>query len=219
MKIKTLNLTLVPNKKVDVDAAKLRGFFARKFNEYILLHQHKCDKTLYRYPLIQYKILKGIPLVLGINEGVEVLQEIYNKYDQLELAGNTYEILERKASVTEQELGLSEEYYTYNFETPWFALNQENFKDRYKKITPDKQEALLRRTLIGNLLSMSKSLGYTVPGQIKCETQLQAGRGRMKGVRIATFNGKFMVNFKLPDYFGLGKSVSRGFGTVKKCSL
>jgi hypothetical protein len=25
-----------------------------------------------------------------------------------------------------------------------------------------------------------------------------------------------MVNFLIPDYFGIGKSVSRGFGTVKK---
>jgi hypothetical protein len=41
----------------------------------------------------------------------------------------------------------------------------------------------------------------------------------MKGVEIATFKGEFMVNFLIPDYFGLGKSVSRGFGTVKRCSL
>ena len=30
------------------------------------------------------------------------------------------------------------------------------------------------------------------------------------------FVGKFKVNFKIPDYLGLGKSVSRGFGTIKK---
>ncbi|MFY1112933.1 MAG: CRISPR-associated endonuclease Cas6 [Methanosarcinaceae archaeon] len=218
MKIKTLNLTLIPDRKVGVDASKLRGFFATQFNEYVLLHQHNCDKVIYSYPLVQYKILKGKPLVIGINEGSGVLQEIYNKCDIIRLANTTYEILERTVSVKEQEFGLSDKFYTYRFETPWFALNQENFEKRYKRVSPVEQKELLRRTLVGNILSMSKSLGYTVPGQIKCETNVQPGVGKMKGVQIATFRGEFMVNFLIPDYFGLGKSVSRGFGTVKRCN-
>ncbi len=28
------------------------------------------------------------------------------------------------------------------------------------------------------------------------------------------FLGTFSVNFEIPDYWGIGKSVSRGFGTV-----
>ncbi|MDD3051463.1 MAG: CRISPR-associated endonuclease Cas6 [Candidatus Cloacimonetes bacterium] len=219
MKVKTLTLTLVPDRKVGPNASKLRGFFATRFNEYVLLHQHNCDKVIYMYPLVQYKILNGIPLVFGINEGVEVLQEIYTKYDKIKLDESTYEILEKKVSFNEQDFGLSDKFHTYSFETPWFALNQENFTDRYKKMDLSEQKELLRKTLVGNILSMSKSLGYTVPGQIKCETNLRPGTGRMKGVEIATFKGEFMVNFLIPDYFGLGKSVSRGFGTVKRCSL
>jgi len=30
------------------------------------------------------------------------------------------------------------------------------------------------------------------------------------------FLGKFSVNFEIPDYWGIGKAVSRGFGTVKR---
>jgi len=30
------------------------------------------------------------------------------------------------------------------------------------------------------------------------------------------FKGNFMVNFEIPDYWGIGKSVSRGFGTLVK---
>lgn len=219
MEVKTLNLTLVPDRKVGTNASKLRGFFATRFNEYTLLHQHTCDKVIYMYPLVQYKILKGIPLVLGINEGVEVLQEIFNKYEKIELDELTYEILEKKISFKEQEFGFSNKFHTYSFETPWFALNQENFTDRYKKIGTAEQKELLRKTLVGNILSMSKSLGYTVPGQIKCEINLNPGSSKMKGVEIATFKGSFITNFLIPDYFGLGKSVSRGFGTVKRCSL
>ncbi len=219
MKVKTLTLTLVPDRKVGTNASKLRGFFATRFNEYTLLHQHNCDKVIYMYPLVQYQILKGIPLVFGINEGVEVLQEIFNKYEKIELGESTYEILEKKISFKEQDFGISDKIHTYRFETPWFALNQENFTGKYKKMDSTAQKELLRKTLVGNILSMSKSLGYTVPGQIKCEINMNPGSSKMKGVEIATFKGEFMVNFLIPDYFGLGKSVSRGFGTVRKCSL
>jgi hypothetical protein len=40
----------------------LRGFFATSFNEYALLHQHVTDRLIYKYPLIQYKMLHGSPL-------------------------------------------------------------------------------------------------------------------------------------------------------------
>jgi hypothetical protein len=38
----------------------------------------------------------------------------------------------------------------------------------------------------------------------------------IKGTPFIGFLGLFMVNFTIPDYLGLGKSVSRGFGTVKR---
>jgi hypothetical protein len=199
-------------------SVQLRGFFATKFNEYALLHQHNTDKFIYNYPLVQYKMINKTPTVIGINEGADVLTEIYDQYDVIKLNNNIYEIIERGISYKNEEFGLSDKFHTYSFETPWFALNQENFTDRYKRIDTAEQKKLLRKTLIGNILSMSKSLGYTVPEQIKCETNLHPGSGRLKGIEIATFKGEFMVNFLIPDYLGLGKSVSRGFGTVKRCS-
>jgi hypothetical protein len=39
---------------------------------------------------------------------------------------------------------------------------------------------------------------------------------RLKSTLVLGFLGSFSVNFEIPDYFGLGKWVSRGFGTIKK---
>ena len=219
MTVKTFTLTLKSTHPIKGSSAQLRGFFATKFNEYNILHQHSTDKFIYSYPLVQYKMINKIPTVIGIDKGADVLTEIYDKYDKIRLNDNVYEIVEREISYKNEDFGISDKFHTYNFETPWFALNQENFTDKYQKIDSTAQKELLRKTLVGNILSMSKSLGYTVPSQIKCEPDLQPGIGSMKGVKIATFKGKFMVNFLIPDYFGLGKSVSRGFGTVKRCSL
>jgi hypothetical protein len=218
MNLRIFTLTLKSTQPIRGSSVQLRGFFATKFNEYVLLHQHNTDKFIYNYPLVQYKMINKMPTVIGINEGAAVLIEIYDQYDEIKLNNKVYEIVERGISYKNEEFGLSNKFQTYSFKTPWFALNQENFTDRYKKISTAEQKELLRKTLVGNILSMSKSLGYTVPEKIKCEMNLHPGSSRLKGLEIATFKGEFMINFLIPDYFGLGKSVSRGFGTVKRCS-
>ena len=38
----------------------------------------------------------------------------------------------------------------------------------------------------------------------------------LKGTTMIDFLGTFSVNFEIPDYWGIGKSVSRGLGTVKR---
>ena len=76
---------------------------------------------------------------------------------------------------------------------------------------------MLERILVGNIISMSKGLGYTVPGQIEANIfDLRKIHTKLKGTHMLAFLGTFSVNFEIPDYWGIGKSVSRGFGTVKR---
>ena len=64
---------------------------------------------------------------------------------------------------------------------------------------------------------MSKGLDYIVPGPIKVDIPtLKEVNTSLKRNPMLVFFGKFEVNFKIPDYLGIGKSVSRGFGTVKR---
>ena len=217
MNLKTLTLTLKSNKPVEEAAAKLSGFFATRFTGYALLHQHiDVDKLLYKYPRIQYKILEGAAIVLGIEEGAEVLKEIYDKYDEITLGESTYTIVERGITIKEEEFGISTEILSYEFITPWIALSQQNYQ-RYVESKRDDRRELLRRTLIGNILSASKGLDYVVLDDIKLAIgRLRRRKCELKGTSFIGFLGEFMVNFLIPDYMGLGKSVSRGFGTVKR---
>jgi len=214
MILKTFTLTLASTRPIQATASQLRGFFATKFNEYTLLHQHNTDRLIYRYPLVQYKIIEGTPTIIGINEGVEVLKEIYDLYDEINLGGSVYEIMERGISVRNQEFCLTDQMHTYRFATPWFALNQENYKRFYLAGGRDERNGLLNKTLTGNILSMAKSLDYQVPDRIQCETYVRIRKGRQKDTNIMTFTGTFSANFLIPDYFGVGKSVSRGFGAI-----
>ncbi|MEA2051233.1 MAG: CRISPR-associated endonuclease Cas6 [Euryarchaeota archaeon] len=217
MHLKTLRLTLKSDRPVEASAAKLRGFFATRFNEYALLHQHiDVDKLLYRYPRIQYKIIDGAAIVLGIEEGAEVLKEIYDKYDTIQLGENVYTIVERGITLKEEEFGIATEILSYEFITPWIALSQNNYQ-RYLESKREQRRELLRRTLIGNILSASKGLDYVVLDDIRLEIgRLRRRKCVIKGTPFIGLLGVFMVNFTIPDFMGLGKSVSRGFGTVKR---
>lgn len=216
MNLKILRLILQSATLMHGDATKLRGFFATSFNEYALLHQHTADKLIYKYPLIQYKMLQGSPLVLGINEGAEVLKEIYDKFDEIKIGESKYAIVERGLTLKSEEFGCSKEILSYRFATPWLALSQENYA-KYVQASWEERKDLLRRILVGNLLSASKGLGYVATEQIRLELgRVQNEICTLKGTKVTGIRGEFTANFAIPDFMGLGKSVSRGFGAVAR---
>ena len=216
MLLKILRLTLHSDTPMRGDATKLRGFFATSFNEYALLHQHVTDRLIYKYPLIQYKMLQGSPMVLGINEGAEVLKEIYDKFDEIKLDENSYSILERSVTVKSEEFGCTEEIHSYRFVTPWLALSQENYP-KYLDASWQERKELLRRILVGNILSASKGFGYVAKEHIRLEVgRMQDEICLLKGTQVTGIRGEFTTNFAIPEFVGLGKSVSRGFGAVTR---
>lgn len=218
MKLKTIRLLMKSSEEVEISPHLLRGYFANKFKEYILLHQHLSkNKYIYKYPYIQYKKIKYIPLIIGIKEGVEVLKKIYNKYESLNLNGHIYEVLEKDIEYNEEEFGVNNKIISYTIITPWLALNENNYEKYMKFGGWKKRKELLESILVGNIISMSKSLGYTIPELVKAEiNRFDEVKTSLKGTPMLGFFGTFSVNFKIPDYLGIGKSVSRGFGTVKR---
>ena len=81
----------------------------------------------------------------------------------------------------------------------------------------DKIYGLFEKILIGNILSMSKSLGYVVDDKIRLKARLnENGTARVKdGVELMAFLGDFETNFMIPEFWGIGKFSSRGYGTVR----
>jgi hypothetical protein len=216
MILKILHLTLHSDAPMRGDAAKLRGFFATSFNEHALLHQHVTDRLIYKYPLIQYKMLQGSPLILGINEGADVLKEIYDKFDEIKLGESKYRIMERGVSVKSEEFGCTEEIHSYRFATPWLALSQENYP-KFQNAGMEERKELLRKILVGNILSASKGLGYVAKQHIRLELgRMEDGISQLKGTKVTGFRGEFTTNFIIPDLLGLGKSVSRGYGAITR---
>lgn len=217
MKIKTSYLILKTDKPVKEDTSKLRGYFGNRFEEYPILHHHVKDVGyLYTYPRVQYRIIEGTPSLLGIEEGAKVMKNISSEVKELVLGRSKYRIIQRIIYEREVELKPTRRMIKYRFLTPWLALNPQNYK-RYKKIRDWKEKKeFLNRILVGNILSMCKGLGIVVEKKLKAHSLIDDERIEYKGVTLLGFRGEFKVNFYIPDFFGIGKGVSQGFGVVRR---
>ncbi len=216
MDITTIILVLKTKVPVIDTPQKLRGYIGNKFDYPILHHHSDGQNNIYSYPKVQYKIIGGIPIIIGIEEGVDVLRSISGEINELELGTKTYTIEEKQIIEKNQEFGLTDIPQQYVFLTPWLALNEKNYSD-FNNLHPKEQILRLHKILTGNILSISKFLEYVVLEQINVKTKLQPKKVYSKGIPLIGFEGEFQTNFNIPDYFGIGKSVSRGFGTVRKC--
>jgi len=218
MKVRTMLLKMESDQPIKEDASKLRGFFAHKFNSYILMHNHLGNnKFFYKYPRIQYKTIDKIKVILGLDEGIDVLQSIYNQYNKITLDNHSYKIFTKEIILKEEDFGIATKNIKYKFLIPWFALNEENYK-RYKSYNYIERTDQLQSILIRNMMAIAKTFKYYVESKIIVDTSVKETTIKFKEKDVIGFLGTFQTNFNLPDYVGLGKSVSRGFGTIKKIS-
>jgi hypothetical protein len=199
---------------------KFRGFIGNIFKDHDLIHNHdlKTGKPIYRYPLIQFKRIDNMPAIIAITDrAVSIFSEIFMKLDKIIIEDTVIPVFEKDLKVEEVEFGYSDEIFMYEFVSPWIGLNQKNFK-RYNNEGNDEKNQILTRVMTGNILSMSKYLDcwLSKDQKIKIDIKLKEIKVNLKGKSMAGFNGIFKTNFLIPAYLGIGKSVSRGFGAVRK---
>ena len=216
MKYNIVNLILKTDSKLTASPTKVRGFIGNEYSEFPILHNHYAnDKFLYSYPYVQYKIINGRIVIVGIDEGADLLKKIAPELSNLSL-DKEYKITEKLIHEKEFDIKPSSDGKHYKFITPWLGLNQNNYqKYMNTKSWKDKKE-ILNRVLVGNLLSMSKGLGIIVNKRLYAKTHFEEKIVEYKGVKMNAFLGEFKVHYDIPDYFGLGKGVSQGFGCVKQ---
>jgi len=63
---------------------------------------------------------------------------------------------------------------------------------------------------------MAKGLGVVIEKKLSVNTMLEQEPVRFKGVELTGFTGSFQVNLQMPEYIGIGKGVSQGFGTIRR---
>lgn len=197
------------------DAHKLRGYFGNLFKEHSpLLHNHYMDgSTRYAYPLVQYKVIDRVPVLVGFQEGAGLLVSLFLKIKELDIEGKYFPVLAKNIQQKQHDLTVNRQLYTYTFKTLWMALNQENFR-KYVLLDESEKGAFLNQQLQNNILSFYKGLSYRTSERIMAITRMEEKQTLFKNQSMLAFSGQFTTNAYLPEWAGIGKAVSRGFGTV-----
>lgn len=218
MNIRICSLDILCDVPVKTHAGKVRGFIGGRFKNRILLHNHiGHGKQGYIYPRILYRTYKGRIKIIAIEEGIEELNFLKENLQYLNLDGEKYNIIEKKTCYEEKAFGISDSRCVYKFIDPWLALNSDNYR-LFKTLPENKRRSKLSSILIGNVISLSKSLAYNVSDELNVVADFYRTNRDvyMNGNRMVSFLGMFTINFDIPDFLGIGKSVSKGFGTVLK---
>ena len=203
------------------DSHKLRGYFGNLFKESSpLLHNHFEDgSSRYEYPKIQYKVLNEIPYLVGVGtEAARLLSELFLKINELDIDGERFPVFAKNIEARNWTIGVGETLQTYRFETLWMALNQTNHA-LYQGYNDDRKADQLRGIATQNILAFFDNFDLRLPKEVRIMTMLQDIKTletNFKNNRMLAFKGQFVTNALLPDLIGLGKSVARGFGSIKR---
>ena len=206
------------------DAHKLRGYFGELFREHSpLLHNHlegeddEPRRYRYAYPLVQYKVLDRVPTLVGMGEGAGLLTKLFLQIRELDVDGERFPVLSKHISHEQTPIGVADDLLEYRFETLWMALNQDNYRD-YRRYAKTEQLAQLKRVLTSQILATFREFGLWLQPHERVMVRLSVDERttQFKNQTMVAFKGGFLANVVLPHGMGLGKAVSRGFGSLSR---
>ena len=100
MDLNVCKLELLNIKMKKRDSEKIRGYLGNKYENLDILHNHKDDKFIYRYPKVQYKIIDEKAIILGIEEGANIVTNIGINDDKLIIEDKSINTFEKKISIS-----------------------------------------------------------------------------------------------------------------------
>ncbi len=200
------------------DAHKLRGYFGNMFRKHSeLLNNHYINgASKYKYPFVQYKIIDKVPFLLGLQDGSELLNNLFLNINKININDNIYPILSKNISNKIVNINSFSELKKYRFKTLWMGLNQKNYKLYSEMKNKKEQLNFLNKQIQNNILSFYKAFNFYIDEKVMATTKLVEKSTNFKNQKMIAFDGSFVTNAELPDLVGIGKSVARGFGTIIK---
>jgi len=182
----------------------------------LLFHNHQGDEFRYAYPLIQYKRVNQKAAIVCVSDGTEEIGKLFSGMDYTISIGDREMHLEIESLKPSKYLvQVWQDMFVYRIRK-WLPLNQENYEKYMALEGLAEKYAMLERMLTGNILSFAKGVGIHFEKQVECKiTAIDEPHIVMyKDVKMMAFDAEFKSNVSIPDYIGLGKGVSLGFGTV-----
>jgi hypothetical protein len=216
MILPTYTLTLEPEHPLRFSPEEFRTFLTRELAEFMALHKNDTAGFVYRYPVIQAKLVRNTFRVIGICQGASFLYQLAHGRPVLGNGEYACRITGADPEIRPEQFGTTDGIAIYEFQTPWLALNQQNAKKFYELNGKPARDAFMQKLLTAQLNTLAKSLDYEITVPISCEAKVRFRRDRIGHENVMVFLGKFRTNLQIPDYLAIGQSVSQGYGTIKR---
>lgn len=216
MILRMYTISLEPEHPLRFSVADLRSFLTKELGEYITLHKANAAGFIHRYPVLQCKQIKTDLIVTGISQGAGCLCQLARDKTMLGTSESTCRITARDPAIRSEPFGVADTSITYEFLTPWLALNQQHAKKFYDLNGKPERDAFMQKLLTAQLTTLAKSIEYGITVPVSCEAKVRFRRDRIDRENVMVFLGKFRTNLHIPDYLGIGLSISQGYGTIKR---
>lgn len=193
--------------------SKLAGYENNQF------HNHISDNKLsYSYPLIQYKTINDNASLTFIGSAIGSAIKFFILSDRknITISNRTFDLKIDTFSLRNAYFLIDDRtLFKYNLKI-WQPLNQENYIVFKKLHTLNEKVNMLEKILIGNILSLAKSLNWIIDKQIKLQIDEITDEKHIsfKRNKILVLDLIFTTNVQIPFNIGLGKGVSHGFGIL-----
>lgn len=204
------------------DIPKFRAAVIEKSKrESDLFHNHIDDtRVIYRYPLIQYKVTDKKASLVCLNEATEDIHYLLRQRSFDFRIGKEmlkYEIDDVRLKY--EKVQTWDDDFRYNI-LNWMALNQENYTayQEFRSLA-DKigfLESLLEKHI--RIFMEAMNAHEPVPLRVNIEEMKGDKYIEYKDIFHLTFSLNFSTNLHIPNFVGIGKGVSVGFGNIKKLS-
>lgn len=178
------------------------------------LHNHTPEGgTQVRYPLVQYRCHRGHAAVFGLGEGCDLLHKLTTS----PLLPEDFRA-EMNTQNQQTDVQLSEKPHTY-YIGHFLPLNSDNYQQWKHSDGLIERTRLVERVLVGHLLDFCMAVGYPVPDRgLRVTLKKMDIRPSVlfKEMKFLCFDLTFEANLVLPDYIGLGKGKSKGYGILNR---
>jgi hypothetical protein len=162
--------------------------------------------------------MKDKATLLCIEDGVEGIQDFFSTTDwTLKIGEEQKAIKVENLRVRQHRIGVWDNTFSYKL-SKWLPLNQDNYKKFHKLDDYGQKIELLEKILLANILSFLEGISLYVEEKIEIKVKhiLDQRLELYKGQEMEAFSLRFETNVSLPNYIGLGKGSSTGFGILKE---
>lgn len=199
----------------ELRARQLRGALARAFANDDCFHQRDGrGQVVYRYPRIQYRWHRGDGLVVGWEQGAEVLRTLPWLDLELRLGTDAARVSDALIGCASTSFYASERLHHYRLASPVLLFNQENYR-RHQEMSPREQMVERDRLLVAQMLSALR--GFHIDFNTRLYASFIQARNtvcRYKNQELLGLLGRFASNAVLPSGFAFGHAVSHGYGWI-----